>query len=82
MNYYKVRFKPYDAKRKINRLGILINESDVSMFFKEVTDKGEDKLSFDKRNNRASREIEKDQIHCLPRTSLSYQLIIFKIKFI
>lgn len=52
MNYYKVRFKPYDAKRKINRLGILINESDVSMFFKEVTDKGEDKLSFDKRNNR------------------------------
>ncbi len=52
MNYYKVRFKPYDAKRKINRLGMLINESDVSMFFKEVTDKGEDKLSFDKRNNR------------------------------
>ena len=52
MNYYKVRFKPYDAKRKINRLGVLINESDISMFFKEVTDKGEDKLSFDKKNNR------------------------------
>ena len=49
MNYYKVRFKPYDAKRKINRLGVLINES---MFFKEVTEKGEDKLSFDKKNNR------------------------------
>jgi len=51
-NFYKVRFIPYDAKRKINRLGMLINESDVSMFFKEVTDNGDDKLSFDKKNNR------------------------------
>ena len=50
--YYKVRFKPYDAKRKINRLGYLINESDVSMFFKEVTEDGNDKISIDKRTNR------------------------------
>ena len=29
-----------------------LNESDVSMFFKEVTADGTDKLSFDKKNNR------------------------------
>lgn len=52
-SFYKVRFKPYDAKRKINRLGVLLNESDVSMFFKEVTADGTDKLSFDKKNNRS-----------------------------
>ena len=49
-SFYKVRFKPTMLKE--NPQARSMNESDVSMFFKEVTADGTDKLSFDKKNNR------------------------------